>query len=349
MKKIKTIKTIKTIKWVLSFLVFLAVGLWLFGGVANTLRKKVGGSSDMIHSFYALEKDSIDVLCLGSSHGYSAMQANTFWGEYGIPSYVMCSHRQTIVQSYYLLREALKYQKPKIVVMEGYYFWCDIAYTDESSFRYAFDALRFSPLKVEIIENLLQDLPFKERLTYYIPFLKYHSRWNELQDTDFNRDLYLKGSLLDFNIQAFEEPELPESGEELPDTFYEYFEKIRTICEEEGIQLVVYTAPYGYKDKEENFRKKQALNYTLAEYLEGLEIPFFFYQKTNEAGIDYQTDFRDYDHMNTRGAEKITRHLGAFLMENYELQDHREEAAYQSWNEDYQKYLAAVQEELGEE
>lgn len=60
-------------------------------------------------------------------------------------------------------------------------------------------------------------------------------------------------------------------------------------------------------------------------------------------------DFRDYDHMNTRGAEKLTRHLGAFLMENYELQDHREEAAYQSWNEDYQKYLAAVQEELGEE
>lgn len=303
----------------------------------------------MIHSFYALEEDSIDVLCLGSSHGYSAMQANTFWGEFGIPAYVMCSHRQTITQSYYLLREALKYQKPKVVVLEGYYFWCDKAYTDDAAFRFAFDSLRLSPLKSEIIETLLADLTFKEKLTYYIPFLKYHSRWSELKNTDFNSDLFLKGSLVDFSVQPFEEPTLPDEGRELPDTFYEYFDMILKICEEEDIQIVVYTAPYGYEGKEENFLKKQSLNYTLAEYLEGLDIPFFFYQKTNEPGIDYQTDFRDYEHLNTRGAEKITRHLGAFLAETYNLEDRREEAEYQSWNEDYQKYLAAVEEELEKE
>ena len=81
----------KTSQWISSIIIFLLIGTILFLNISEILRKKSGGESDMIHSFYQIEEDTLDVLCLGSSHGYSAIQPNTLWKEFGLTSYVMCS------------------------------------------------------------------------------------------------------------------------------------------------------------------------------------------------------------------------------------------------------------------
>ena len=156
-----------------ALLAFLLIGVFLFSGISEVLRRKSGGQSDMIHSFYGIEKNTLDVLCMGSSHGYSSFQPNTLWNEYGLTSYVMCSQRQTMASTYYLLQEALKYQKPRVLLLESYYLFCKKKYTDEEALRMGFDGMRMSRIKYDMVEDILGKKGFKEKLTYYIPFLKY--------------------------------------------------------------------------------------------------------------------------------------------------------------------------------
>ena len=48
------------------------------------------------------------------------------------------------------------------------------------------------------------------------------------------------------------------------------------------------------------------------------------------------------DHLNLTGARKVTRYLGNYLKENYELPDHREEQSYREWNAEADRFFAAI-------
>lgn len=168
-------------KWVISAIVFILIGIILFLNISDILLRKSGGETDMIHSFYEIERDTIDVLCLGSSQGYSAIQPNILWDEFGQTSYVMCSQKQSIASSYYLLKEALNYQKPKILLLESYYFYFDRKYMEEASLRMGFDGMRMGRVKWEMVHDFLDELSIKEKLSFYLPFLEYHSRWEFLK------------------------------------------------------------------------------------------------------------------------------------------------------------------------
>lgn len=47
----------KTEQWMISAIAFLLIGIILFLNISELLRKKSGGDSDMIHSFYEVEKE----------------------------------------------------------------------------------------------------------------------------------------------------------------------------------------------------------------------------------------------------------------------------------------------------
>ena len=61
-------------------------------------------------------------------------------------------------------------------------------------------------------------------------------------------------------------------------------------------------------------------------------------QLYREIGIEYSTDFRDTDHVNNYGAEKVTKHLGDFLVNNYNIEDKRGKSGYEEWDQN-KKYL----------
>ena len=51
----------------------------------------------------------------------------------------------------------------------------------------------------------------------------------------------------------------------------------------------------------------------------------------DEMGIDFSTDFYNINHVNSLGARKYTDFLGNYLSQNYNLPDHRGDAAYSEW------------------
>ena len=58
----------------------------------------------------------------------------------------------------------------------------------------------------------------------------------------------------------------------------------------------------------------------------------------DELGLDFEKDFYNSKHVNYIGAEKYTRYLTSYLVENYDLPDHRGEAGYESWETAYSLY-----------
>ena len=59
-----------------------------------------------------------------------------------------------------------------------------------------------------------------------------------------------------------------------------------------------------------------------------------------EIGLDGQTDFRDEkgDHLNHYGAVKTSAYLAPILAQSYDLPDHREDPAYESWGDAFELY-----------
>jgi hypothetical protein len=50
-----------------------------------------------------------------------------------------------------------------------------------------------------------------------------------------------------------------------------------------------------------------------------------FNEAYDEIGIDFATDFADYDHLNVAGCQKFSFYFGKVLRTFYELPDHRNE------------------------
>ena len=156
---------------------------------------------------------------------------------------------------------------------------------------------------------------------------------------NWNTKNYLKGFRLNTEIEPVEDPGMPDDTSVLGTAACEYFEKIQHLCKENNIQLVVFATPFGIKSSYKHYRYRQGINNTLETWLSEKGIPFLYFQKTGEANIDFSTDFRDKHHLNAYGATKITRCIGEFLVNKFEITDHRGDSFYdERWNRDYEKY-----------
>lgn len=125
-----------------------------------------------------------------------------------------------------------------------------------------------------------------------------------------------------------------------------YLDKIRSLCEEKGIQLILIKAPSLAP------RWYPSDNDQVTAYAEKHGLPYInFYDLLEETGIDYETDTYDGGlHMNLSGADKLSACLGNRLAGQYGITDHRNDsklaAAYEKKIAFYEEMKQAQQEEL---
>ncbi len=295
----------------------------------------------MIGQYYR-EAGNHDVIFLGDCEVYANFSPMELYDEAGITAYVRGTSQQLLWQSYYILKETFTYETPKAVVFNVNAMRHG-APVSEAYNRLAIDNMRWSKEKAGIIRaSMTEEESF---WSYVFPILRYHSRFDELTGEDFRylfkaKDNTWNGFLMNKGIKPVEN--LPakrmQENYQFSDICYEYLDKIRLLCQENGAELILIKAPsvYPYWFEEYDAQMESyAGTYGLAFYN--------FLDNVEEIGIDYTQDTYDGGlHLNLTGAVKLSRYFARILAENHGLEDRRSDPEIAP---EYNEKLRLYQEE----
>lgn len=317
----------KKTKTVLSVMAVLAIFVLLFCLLTRLFTPKYATDlveGGMIGQYYGETKDH-DVVFIGDCEVYSNFSPMEMYRQQGITAYVRGTSQQLIWQSYYILKETLKYETPKVVV----YNVNAMRYAEpikEEFNRLTIDEMRWSAEKVGIIRaSMMEEETFA---SYVFPILRYHSRFQHLTKEDFqylfkDRDNTFNGYLM--KTEVLPVGKLPAKRPLASDTFgdvcYDYLEKMTQLCKEKGVQLVLIKAPslypYWYEEHDAQIRdfaaKWNLAYYDLTKEIETIGLDFS--QDTYDAGL----------HLNLSGATKLSGYFAQLLVEKHGLTDRRGE------------------------
>ena len=125
-----------------------------------------------------------------------------------------------------------------------------------------------------------------------------------------------------------------EEIENIPGINVSLVKNIRDVCERKGAELVLISTP---STVNWNYKKHNGISQLAKE----IECEYIDLNLENDIiGIDWLHDTRDKgDHLNHFGAVKVTNYLSDYLQKTNLLSDHREDEAFQNWNEALEKYL----------
>lgn len=328
----------------LSFLLCVAVLVSLLSAVCQA-KTNDGPWNYMakLREFYSLEEDSLDYICVGSSHAYCTVNPLEVWQESGLAGFVLATQKQPLAASYYYIQEAFKTQNPEVVVLEVYMVSSEDAYEPDALYS-ALDPLKPSVNKFRMINELVA---FEDRPEYYFNLIKYHTRWSEVTNEEIGQvfsppvDSYkgfvpLAGDYSGENVNQDYEgtAALP-----LCEKNQRALERIYDLVQEKGAELVLMVAPYD-DDPEATAKIKSAMewaeekNITVLDYSSGLEA----------LGIDPNCDYFDPRHLDISGAAKISGHLADFLTE--QGLNPCGKIDEETWQKDYETYRLSYASEF---
>ena len=305
-------------------------GLLLYGLTVLLKDKRVTFDYDTtrkVEGFYAEEKNSLDFVFVGSSQMFTSVVPAVLWEEYGITSYDFGANEQPMYLSYYYIKEAIKYQDPKAIVLEVSY--CNAPeYTHEGVHHINLDDLRMGKTKLEAIFDII---PAGERWPYIFELAKYHDTWTTLDQHSLeyittNKHNPYKGytpSLDGFADGGTFNEEIAKVTEksELAELSVTYMEKIITLCKEENVDLVFLKTPNDHIQNQPDYN-------AVGDIAERHNIPY----------LDLNKEMKGQLHNHVFHAETITKRIGQWLTELYEVEDKRENPEFAGWHEDADYY-----------
>lgn len=334
-KKIEKGKMRKAILFVICCVLWITV----LSEVMKT--KMMDGFSDVtrkINGFYAEKENSLDFIFFGSSRMYSAVNPAVLWENYGMAAYDFCCNEQSYSITYYYLKEALKRQKPKAVVVD-ISFGVGLTETREPMRHLNLDYLEPSLNRLEAIENNNEK---DEWWDYIFSIRKWHSDWYNLKEENFKYTFWrgnnpYKGFSYvapegDMDLPQYHYPyDMQENMEQyyiepLPENL-EWIDKMAELAKKNSVDLILVAVPSGSAPEGQG-------------YVNGI-----FKHAVEEHGIfckNYSLEMTGMHHLMAGLAEEFTKKLGADLAEMYEIDDKRGDPAFRQWEETIQVYRAEM-------
>ncbi|MBQ7487806.1 MAG: hypothetical protein IJT77_09980 [Clostridia bacterium] len=285
-----------------------------------------------------------DVIFMGNSHVVNDIFPFDLWRNYGITAYNLGGNGNTVPVSYWSMKLAFDYAKPKLLIMDVN----DIDMKDKvsghtSNVHTTFDVYPISRTKINAVLDLM-DLPYVEdfdgnvikdmRWEYLFTLGKYHSRWSELTMTDISPTYsQTKGAHVAINVVPSIEYEITDDMVEESGYGFTYLRNIIQDCQAEGIDILLVNLPYPAHDFQ------QVAANTVQSIADEYGINYINFVSLDQV-VDYQVDLFDGDsHLNPSGARKVTDYIGDYIRRHYDLPDHRNDEQYAKWHAEYDAYL----------
>lgn len=318
----------KRYKNFLCSLLFLAILMGLLAAGSRIVEPKNNEKSSGMRNaqatgFLTERENSLDYLIIGDSETYSSMSPMQLWRDYGYTGYVCGTPGQHMEDTYNYLTSFFRVQKPRLVIFEGNALYRSSGIQDDVS---------------RVLSRSIQRM---------MPVFEYHDRWKSLSAADVGQvnytwRNYLKGFIPTWKSKPWTGAEdymhKTHQAKPIQEVNRFYFDRIARFCEEQGVPLLVVNvaAPVNW-----NYQKHNGVKKLTKEY----DVPYLDMNlHVGKLKINWQTDSRDGgDHMNFKGARKVTAYLGKYLDKHYSLPDHRDDPAYDSWNQDLIEYEKLAQ------
>lgn len=297
---------------IILFFLFWAVLIPAVLRISYVLREKEG--TNIQDNFKQLEPNSVDMIFIGSSHQFCTIDPDLLYEEYGINSFMLATSAQTIPMSYYAAMEAIELQHPKAIVLEALYCTNDFrTVTPEMSHTF-FDGMPRCEARKLAIQDLIEP---EEQIYYYLNLGRYHTRWKDLSEKDFQSNLtsprggyHTEEIKYNWQIPVISKDEKEPMAEEMQ----KYLDMLVKLCAENQVELILYVAPFNslYDEettREDLFRRQRIFNW-LEDYAREKELRYYnLFYEMSEINLDGMTDYKDSQHFNCYGQEKVTRYM----------------------------------------
>lgn len=308
--------------------------------IPESILAKQQGNIYTIKGYYKLPKNSIDVLFLGDSSIQRAISPMEMWHNAGIASFNYSVTSLRTYGAYYLLKEALKTENPKLVVIDPATMFYHYA-GNEALDRVPIDYLNNSKNKFNMINDDNYKMTFEDKVSLFFPIFRYHSRWQDITadsiqkltkdyssitrgfvmsyaiNPNVNRDSYMKNYN---NKVKFENNQ------------DEYLKKIIDLCNSKNIKLMILSIP-----DTASWGKRQSE--LITKFANEKEVDILDLNVVSDLNLDWNTDTKDKgNHVNILGALKITDYVSKYIKNNYDIPDHRGDKNYSDWDDNFEKY-----------
>lgn len=332
----------KRIKIAVKLIAFIVVLSVIYSSVSYAFQPKAldpTGEIISMQQYYDLPKHKVELLFLGNSQISCGIDSVSLYQNNGILSFAQGGGSNPLLVNYYFLLDVLKQQNIKAVAVD-----VSAIYNSDNEFDAAYrknlDGMRLSVNKLAAIRDYIKYIPTPENekakphetyITYLLNLLNYHSRWNELDKIDFDREM-LDG--IHFNgfyaTETYWEPAVKYQTFILNDKQkphddwireeqVQYLVKIIQKCQAENIELLLIKTPKRSWTKPAHEYAQRIADENGVTFID-------FNEDENLKAIDYDyyQDMRDKDHLNTRGAQKLTAYLGDYFTQRLSFTDYRD-------------------------
>lgn len=313
----------------LKILAFILVFVLLLEGLSFTVFSKKSASlysnklSDA-YSFTEEPKNSIQIAGIGNSDLYSGFVPATLWEQFGYTSTIIASAHQTPLQSYEMMTELLKEQKPELFIIE-----VDMLYSSVPDKHSEIQ----SDKPLNSLFEFLSDDNFQDIIESHFSIFTFHDKWKKMNKKDKNHKKNNNSHGYKFNkkvkkIKVNDYMSESNSTEKISKMNTKYLDRMISLCRDNDIDVLLLELP---SVNSWNYERHNAVQQLADSY----NISFIDLNICpDDIGLDFSTDFRDKgNHLNYSGANKATEYLGTYISENYKIDDRRGDTAYNYWNE----------------
>lgn len=373
-----------SVKKVLRLLCFWCVLAGMVLALNHVTLNRSSEGCIQLSEFYKLDREQVDMLCIGSSHVYYGINTCQLYDDYGIASYLLASPGQPVWISYYLLEEALKTQHPRAVVFD-----IGTLFRKEEDFgSYSWETLismKPSRTKWNAIQAVNQYVECLDAAGAFFSFPYYHTRFLSLTSEDFYHTKQARYNGYRPEFTAISESELEKwedaieevsRRQELAAEEITGFLKAETAEGEEanekgaeggGRQEVITERTEYYLRKMIQLCQEQGIYLLLVNspfanqveekrvagnYIRAIAISYGVpllegNYLVDEMQIDFEKDLLDASHLNYYGSVKYTKYLAEWMQEHCSLPDRRGNADYWAWEEVSDSFWEMKKDALG--
>lgn len=341
--------------------VFIVLFALLFAVLSEAFIPEKDNSEDGMESriskaYRGESRNSLDVVFIGNSDMYRGVSPVDLYHNTGITSAIAGKPGKKFNEIPRDIKDILKYQSPKLLVIET-----DCMFSGSnpqfqkdgkaSGQQNAADKKAESNIFTRQIEFLKKvkravakgDSALIAAINYKFPLLKYHHNWHNIRLKSFfnknqeykfsNKGMAYSSAVKPYNYGTSYMKSEAGRVEALNDKDAKTFDKIYRLCKKNNIRLVLITIPSANTWNE---AKSRAVQKIADQY----KLTYYDYNVTVPEDFDWKTDSTDGgNHLNYKGAMKITRNLGDKLKNDLGMEESNlSKSEKAEWARDYKHF-----------